>query len=137
MSVGRICVRTVHVAEPGETVRAAARRMAERDVGTLVVAGPERVPLGIVTDRDLMRYAVAEARDADHTRVETVMAAPPVTVPEETPIEDALSAMARDGVRRLVVVDRRGRLAGLLALDDVLELLAEETATIGKLLARR
>jgi predicted transcriptional regulator len=60
--------------------------------------------------------------------------APFRVVPSETPIEDALGWMARDGVRRLVVVDDNDRLVGLLALDDVLELLADETATIGRLL---
>jgi CBS domain-containing protein len=134
MSVGRICVRTVHFAEPGETAREAARRMATRGVGTLVVLDPERRPVGFLTDRDLMFRCVAEGRDPDRTTVQAIMATPVVTVPEDLPIEDALARMAATRVRRLAVVDRAGCLAGLLALDDVLELLAEESATIGRLL---
>jgi CBS domain-containing protein len=134
MSVGRICIRTVHVAGPGESAREAARRMVTEGVGTLVVLGGDRRPMGFVTDRDLMFHCVAEGRDAARTTVETIMAAPVVTVPEDLPIEDALVRMAETKVRRLAVVDRAGCLAGLLALDDVLDLLSEEFGTIGRLL---
>jgi CBS domain-containing protein len=134
MSVGRICVRAVHVAGPGESAREAARRMVTEGVGTLVVLGGDRRPVGMVTDRDLMFHFVAEGRDPARTSVETIMAAPVVTVAEDLPIEDALARMAETRVRRLAVVDRAGCLAGLLALDDVLDLLAEEFGAIGRLL---
>ena len=65
------------------------------------------------------------------------MTAPAVCIPESTPIEDALSRMVGIPARRLVVTDADGRLAGILALDDVAELLAEEAERIGRLLARR
>ena len=135
MTVGRICVRVVQVAEPGESAREAARRMAAEDVGTLVILDVEKRPVGIISDRDIMVHCVAEAREAADVKLSSIMSAPVVTVPDGTPIEDALGWMARDGVRRLVVVDDDGRLVGILALDDVLELLAEETATIGRLLS--
>ena len=134
MSTGSSCVRTVHFAGPGESAREAARRMLALDVGTLVVLDDERRPVGLVTDRDLMCECIANARDPDNTTVSALMAAPLVTVLAETPIEDALATMARDGVRRLVVVDADGALVGILALDDVLELLSEEMETIGRLL---
>jgi CBS domain-containing protein len=137
MSTGKICVRVVQVADPAESARAAARRMVAEDVGTLVVLDEARRPVGIVTDRDLAFHCVAESRDPDDTRLSDIMAAPLVKVREETPIEDTLAVMARDGVRRVVVVDPDERLVGIVALDDILELLAEESATIGKLLRDR
>ncbi len=76
MSAGRICVRTVHVAAPDESVREAARRMREADVGTLIVVDDKRNPMGVVTDRDVALRCVAEDRDPDTTRVATVMTAP-------------------------------------------------------------
>jgi len=63
--------------------------------------------------------------------------APAVCVQEATPIEDALSRMLAVPARRLVVTDDAGLLVGILALDDVVELLAEESGQIGQLLARR
>lgn len=136
MSAGRVCVREVLVAAPGENVREAARRMRKADVGSLVVLDPDRRPVGILTDRDITLRCVAEGRDPEQTTISAVMAAPAVCVPESTPIEDALSRMVGIPARRLVVTDADGCLAGILALDDLVELLAEEGERIGRLLAR-
>ena len=137
MSVGRICVRRVVIASHGESVRQAAGRMLSEDVGALVVLDAERRPVGIVTDRDLVARCLAERRDPEQTTVGDVMSKPAARVNERTSIEDALAEMMRTRARRLPVVDDEGRLIGILALDDVLELLVEESATIGRLLARR
>jgi CBS domain-containing protein len=80
---------------------------------------------------------VADGRDPEQTRVGGVMTAPAVTIPESAPIETALGRMAGIRARRLVVVDAAGRLAGILALDDLLDLLVEEAGLIGKILAGR
>jgi signal-transduction protein with cAMP-binding, CBS, and nucleotidyltransferase domain len=126
------------VARPGETAREAASRMREAGVGTLIVLDEGDRPIGIVTDRDLMVQVVAEGRAPAKTLLSSFMSAPVHTVREDAPIEDALALMARRGIRRLpVVAASEERLIGVLALDDVLELLAEETATIGRLLAKR
>lgn len=136
MSVGRICVRSVVLATPDESVREAARRMAERDIGTVVVLGPGQHPLGVITDRDIAVRCVAAGKDPDATAVSDVMTAPMVCVRESTPIEVALERMAGVQARRLGVTDDEDRLVGILALDDVLELLAEELETIGRLLLK-
>jgi CBS domain-containing protein len=137
MSAGALCVRVVQVASPEESVQAVAKRMASAEVGTVVVIGPERRPLGILTDRDIALRCVAEGRDPQATRIAAVMSAPALCVHEGTSIESALARMAGAPARRLVVVDDAERLVGILALDDVLELLTEEAASIGRLLAGR
>jgi CBS domain-containing protein len=137
MSVGALCVRVVQVASPEEPVRAVAKRMAAADVGTVVVVGPERRPLGVLTDRDVALRCVAEGRDPETTSVAALMSAPALCVHESTPIESALARMAGSKARRLVVIDDAEKLVGILALDDVLELLAEEAASVGRLLAGR
>lgn len=134
MSVGKICTRITHTAEPGESVRAAAERMTKRAVGTLVVVDGEGRPVGIVTDRDLVTRVLGENLDPATLTVSAVMSTPPVSVEEETPIESALTLMAERGVRRLVVVDGDGRLIGILSLDDAVELLVEEVAAVGRVL---
>lgn len=137
MSVGRICVRSVVVAGLDESVRDGARRMRSEEVGTLVVMDDEDRPEGILTDRDIVVRCVAEFEDPDAMPISAAMTGPARTISESAPIEEALSVMASGGTRRLVVTDDEGRLVGVLALDDVLDLLAEEVETIGRLLGRQ
>lgn len=134
MSVGRICIREVDTADVTETVQEAAERMCARNVGTLIVLNPEHQPLGIVTDRDLAIRVVARGKDPFTTTVGEIMTLFPRTVHEETAIEDAIPIMRVGPFRRLPVVDHEGKLVGLLSMDDVLELLAEEFREIGQLL---
>jgi CBS domain-containing protein len=136
MSVGRICVRSVVVADPGETVREAAVRMRDAGVGTVVVLDEKGRPSGVLTDRDVTMRCVAAGRDPAGTSIADVMSQPAVTVEESAPIEDALERMAGAAARRLVVVAADQRLVGVLALDDVLDLLIEETQSIGRLLRK-
>jgi CBS domain-containing protein len=139
MSVGRICSRVVATAASGETIRAAARRMADHDVGTLVVVGTghPRQAVGVVTDRDLTIRCIAGRLDPDETAISAVMTTPVQSVDEHTPIEEAIAIMARVGTRRLVVLGEGGRVAGLLSLDDVLDVLVNETGAIGRLLEQQ
>jgi CBS domain-containing protein len=136
MSVGRICTRSVSIATPEESVAAGARRMAEHDVGTLVVLDEKGSPAGILTDRDVVLRVVAKGLDPGSTPLDQVMSRPVVCAHESTPLEDGLARMAGCRKRRLVVTGEEGRLVGVLALDDVLDLLAEEAQTIGRLLRR-
>ena len=134
MSVGRICVREVDTAEVSESVQAAADRMHARNVGTLIVLDALQKPLGIVTDRDLAIRVVAKGRDPFTTTVGDVMTMSPRSILENMPIEQAISLMRHGPFRRLPVVDHNDRLVGLLSIDDVLDLLAEEFREIGALL---
>jgi CBS domain-containing protein len=134
MSVGRICTRTIYTATSQEAARAGAVRMADKGVGSLVVVDEDGRPIGMVTDRDVAVRLVAKGLDADETPIGGIMSIPVHSVEEETPIESALGAMAGAGVRRSVVLDAEGKLVGILALDDVLELLVEETKAVGALI---
>jgi len=139
MSVGRICSRVVATASSSETIRTAARRMADHDVGTLVVVGNghPRQATGIVTDRDLAIRCIAGRLDPDQTAISEVMTSPVHSVDEDTPMEDAVAIMARAGTRRLVVLGEDNLVVGLLSLDDVLDVLVDETGAIGRLLEQQ
>lgn len=135
MSIGRICRREVHVASTTESARAVAERMREHNVGTMVVLDERKRPAGVVTDRDLVLRVMAEGRDPAKTPVMLAMTVAPKSVSETTPIEDVLRIMRSGRFRRVPVVDAAGALVGVVSLDDVLELLAEEFQTIGGLIA--
>ncbi len=134
MSVGRICIREVHLTELEETVQAAAQRMKSRGVGTLFVQNENAQPIGILTDRDVAIRVVSEALDPVKTTVADVMTKAPGSISEDAPIETALSRMRAGPYRRLPVVDKEGKLVGVVSLDDILDLLCEEFAEIGQLL---
>jgi signal-transduction protein with cAMP-binding, CBS, and nucleotidyltransferase domain len=118
--VGELCALQVAMAAPGDFADAAARRMRQVGLGTLVVVDANQRPLGIVTDRDLATRCVAERRDAARTTLAEVMSNPVAWIHSGSLLTAALDEMARIGVRRLAVIDDRERIVGVLALDDVL-----------------
>lgn len=136
MSVGRICQRDVDLAELHESVCQAAERMHQRNVGALVVVDERQLPIGILTDRDLMVRVVATGKSTQTTQVSDVMTAYPKTIAEEGSIESALALMRGGEFRRLPVVGRDGQLVGIVTLDDILMLLSEEFFEIGRLVER-
>ena len=136
MSIGRICVRQVDTTRPDELVAIAADRMHQRAVGALVVTNERDEIVGIVTDRDLVARVLAKGLSATETPVCDVMTESPKTISECAQIESALAIMRRARFRRLPVVDHDSKLVGLITLDDILMLLAEEISQIGGLLKR-
>ncbi len=138
MTVGRICTRVMASASSQETVRVAAQRMSTNDVGTLVVLdGDEAGPIGIITDRDMVLRCLAPGLDPERTPISSIMTRPVHTVSEQAPIEEALRTMAQVGTRRLVVLGEIGRPVGVLSLDDLLDVLADEAGAIGRLLGKQ
>ncbi len=139
MTAGRLCSRVLATVSPDETIKVASQRMAEYDVGTLVVLKGERAKraVGVITDRDIVVRCVAEQLDPEQTPVSEIMTTPVFTVRDETSINEALAKMAAAGTRRLVVVAEGDRVAGMLTLDDILGDMAWETSAIGKLLQKQ
>jgi len=142
MRAGELCVRDVVTAEPDETVSEAARRMAQHHAGDLVVVEPASetpaCPIGIVTDRDLVVRVLAHPdRDPARTRVAEVMHPDPVIAREEDDLETVLARMRAHTIRRIPVVDDRGRLQGILSIDDLIDWVTEQMLSLTKLLDRQ
>ena len=139
MSVGRICSRVVVTASPNENITTAARRMADQDVGTLVVVegGHPQKAVGILTDRDIVIRSVARRLNPIETEIVDVMSSPVHTIDEHTPIEDAVARMGRAATRRLVVTGQDNSVVGLLSIDDILDVVVAETEAIGRLLQQQ
>jgi signal-transduction protein with cAMP-binding, CBS, and nucleotidyltransferase domain len=131
MSVGEVCNRAVVVTGPRTGVVEAARLMREFHVGDLVVVEPHdggRVPVGIVTDRDLVVEVLAEEVDPAAVTVADVMSSDLMVAREPDDLLDTVKRMAQRGVRRVPVVGQDGHLVGLLAADDVLDLVLEQVS---------
>jgi CBS domain-containing protein len=130
LRASHICRQDVSVASPSMALDQAARLMRTNHVGCLVVVeereGCGLVPVGVLTDRDIATAVVAEGRPASSLKVGDVMSANVVTASEDASVLELLAVMRRQGVRRVPVIDAAGVLVGIAALDDVLEVVAEE-----------
>jgi CBS domain-containing protein len=133
MSVAIHCLRRVRTASPTDTVRAAAQRMQAEHVGCLVVLEGDR-PVGVVTDRDIALHVLCDDLDSGKERVRDAMHGPVVCVRHDASLDDAVKALRRATVRRLVVVDAAGKVAGVFAADDLLRLLAAELEDLAEAL---
>lgn len=129
MLAGDVCNRIVVIAERGLSLVQAAQLMRERHVGCLVVVeetGAGRLVVGMLTDRDIVTAVVARELDAAQLTVGDVMSREPIRALKDDSIKDMLVTMRRKGIRRLPVVTSQGVLVGLVTLDDVLSLMAEQ-----------
>ncbi len=139
MNVGEICSREVIVMDRGESLREAVRLMRENHVGDVVITenrAGKAVPVGILTDRDILIEVVAQDVPLDSLAVSDVMSFELLTVRDDETETDALAAMRRAGVRRAPVVDAGGALVGIVSVDDVIEVLAEQLGNIAALISR-
>lgn len=139
MNAGELCNREVVFVYRDTRLVEAARLMREHHVGSLIVVVErlsERVPVGILTDRDIVVAVVARELDPRTLTVGEVLADGLATVREQDSLADALRIMRERGVRRLPVLTRSGALAGILTLDDVMDLMAEEMGDFARTVAK-
>lgn len=139
MLIGEICNRDVIVMTPKESVVDAARLMRENHVGSIVVADKpdgERVPLGMLTDRDVAIEIVAQEVEPNSVTVGDAMSQELLALTESDGLLDGLRRMRERGIRRAPVVNEHGGLVGIITLDDVLEIVAEQLFDIVNLMNR-
>jgi CBS domain-containing protein len=103
--------------EASSTVQAAAREMAAREIGDVIVTDGGEV-CGIVTDRDIAVRAVAEGRDPQSTKLGDVCTRDPATVAVDDGVDRAVRLMSDHAIRRLPVVDQ-GKPVGIVSLGDL------------------
>lgn len=124
--VKEIMTGEVVTVTPETSVYMAAKLMAERQLGSVVVVVGEK-PVGILTERDIVRKVVAAGLPSRRTSVKQVMSAPVVVVGENTSVEEALSIMASNKIRRLLVVSEE-KLVGIVTVTDIVKALGAAAA---------
>jgi CBS domain-containing protein len=139
MSVGEICNREVVVCDPEESIQEAVKLMRDNHVGDVIVVeqgGNGPVPVGILTDRDIVVELLAEQIDLDSVACGDVMSREMVTAVEEDEILPTIEHMRDKGIRRIPVVNRQGELQGILSFDDLVELISEQLTDLVRLVGR-
>lgn len=140
MLAGEYCNREVVVIGAEESVKVAAELMRKHHVGDLVVVeGPERqrVPIGIVTDRDLVVEVMVPGLQSEDLRVRDLVTESPVLAREDNGLFDVLEMMRSSAVRRVPVVGGGGELIGIITVDDVIGLLAEMLGNLAEVVERQ
>lgn len=122
MRASDICTRDVICVSASVSVPDAAKLMRARHAGALVVIeqpNGERIPVGMLTDRDIVLTVVAAGIAAETLTVGDIMSRPPVTCSEGQHLLEIIAIMRAHAIRRLPVLNQNGGLAGLVAADDV------------------
>ncbi len=129
MLVSEFCNREVVIVDRATSILEAAKLMRSEHVGDLVVTDNrkgQQVPVGILTDRDIVVELLAEEVELDKVSVGDAMSFELLTVNEQDGLQETIEKMRQRGVRRLPVVDADGVLVGIVTVDDLMELIAEQ-----------
>ncbi len=133
LTAGEICTREVTIAFKQTSLVETAQLMRQDHVGCLVVVDDEngsRCVRGLITDRDMVMAVIATGLDPEPLCVEDVMTERLVTARENDSLMDLMRSMRDHGVRRVPVVGLQDELMGLVTLDDVLKILAQELSLL-------
>lgn len=139
MPISEFGNREVAFATRKTSLPEAAQLMRQHHVGDLVVVDlidGKRMPVGMVTDRDIVIEVVAKSLDYNDFTVGDIMSPQLVTVPKDEGVLETLRLMRSKGIRRVPIVDAEGQLDSIVSFDDMMDLLAEEMNELSKVTPR-
>jgi len=124
-----VMTRIVCTASPDETLHAAAKKMIEFGVGSIVVVEDGK-PKGIVTEKDILGKVVAKNKTPSEVKLHEIMSSPVIAILPTTSIREATKIMIKKGIRRLPVIDN-GKLVGIVTDTDILNISMDISELIG------
>lgn len=136
MHIGQICTSQATHCTRDETVQGAALLMRRQHVGDVIVVDQfdgASVPVGILTDRDIVVSVIAPGLDPASLQVGDIMSDDLLTARDSDDVYETIEKMRLRGIRRVPVVDASGSLAGVVSADDLLEFLAEEMGELSRI----
>jgi CBS domain-containing protein len=136
MQVGKLSTTDTICCTRDESVQGAAYLMRKHHVGDIVVVDEpdgERIPVGIVTDRDIVVSVIALGLDPLGLQVGDIMTDDLLTAAEGDDIYMTIERMRLRGIRRVPVVTDSGALSGIVSADDLLGFLAEEMEELSRI----
>lgn len=119
MKIAELMSRSVETCTPDDSLNTAAQRMWDHNCGFIPVVGADGRPVGVVTDRDICMAAYTQGKPLSSISVRTAMARTVYTCAPTDSVTAAEKIMATRQVRRLPVVDKEGRVVGVVSLHDI------------------
>ena len=136
MHIREICTNEATHCTRDETVQGAAVMMRQYHVGDVIVVDQfdgSRVPVGILTDRDIVVSVIAPGLDPASLLVGDIMTDDLLTARDTDDVYETIERMRLRGIRRVPVIDAGGSLTGIVSADDLLEFLAEEMGELSRI----
>jgi len=130
MKVSEIMTKNPIKVEIMTPIKEVAKLMRDKSVSSVIIVKNEK-PIGIVTERDLVRRVMASDKDPNRITVFDICSKPVVAVSDISEIDDAVELMKKNKIRRVVVVDSTDKAVGILTTDDIgynLKSLSEDLA---------
>jgi signal-transduction protein with cAMP-binding, CBS, and nucleotidyltransferase domain len=122
MSKGEIVTIT---AFSGKSSQEVASLMINKKVGSVIVIDKNTEPLGIITERDIVKHIYLKNISASRIKVEEIMSAPLITIMSYDSIDTASRVMTKNKIKRLAVLEEDNRIVGLLSVTDIIRHLAK------------
>jgi CBS domain-containing protein len=119
IKVKDVMVKRIITMDASKAIAEAAKKMAQNEVGSVIIINDKKEIKGIVTERDLVRRVIAKGIDAKKEKVGKIMTRGIVTVSPDMEIEKAAKLMIREKVKKLPVIDKKGILIGIISEDDM------------------
>ena len=123
--VSSIMTGGVITATADETIKTVCKLMYENDIGSIVIVkrtvDDANKPVGIITERDIVRQIGLLELFVVQAPIRQIMSTPLVTIGPNNPIRDAIEIMQVKKIRRLVVIDDREKMVGIITIKDVLK----------------
>jgi CBS domain-containing protein len=140
MTLKTICNREVLIAQKRDSLVEAAKLMREFHAGSIVIIEKRNglgYPVGIVTDRDIVIELIAKEADINSVTLGDVMCREITVAKENDDVNETIKIMRQKGIRRLPVVDDNGALIGIVTLDDLIDLIAEQLKDLAELIGKQ
>ena len=111
-----------------DDVYIASKLMKEKQISSIIVIDEEKHPIGIITERDIVRRVVCDKKIASNTSVDSIMSKPLVSVEYKANIDEAVAIMTKNKIRRLPIV-KDGHLYGLITTTDLIKYMFQKYVT--------
>jgi CBS domain-containing protein len=121
MTIAEVMTSTVYTIYPKQTIYEAAKKMAELNIGSLVLIPKEnsKQPIGIITERDIVTRVIAQGKDPKKALVSDNASRPVVTVSPSFDVSESMKTMAKLNIRRIVIVENN-EVVGICTYRDLI-----------------
>src|SRR5215207_4298014 len=125
-TVGQLMTKKLETINPSNTAQEAAKKMRDKEVSSLVVTDSEDKPMGIVTERDLVRQVCTKDVSSNSIIVHHIMSSPIATIDANSSVEVAADIMIQDKVRHLIVMKGENKVIGIITSSDFIDYLGDK-----------